>query len=79
MRVSISTVLPALLKFASARIYGLAAPSQVAIGSQFQVKLLTQNYIQRVEDVSVAFGFAPEIHPESLGLYASSSYLGPGQ
>ena len=70
-----------LLSVASARIYGIAAPSQVAAGSTVKLEILTQDFIQSIQDVAIAFGIQGASHPapDSLGTYLSSRYLGPGQ
>lgn len=77
MQLSLAALAP-LLATASARIVGIAVPETVAPGSTVVAKIVTQNYIQAVYDVAVAFGFAPgEGFPESLGQVIGSSYIGP--
>ncbi|EGR48812.1 hypothetical protein MKX07_000006 [Trichoderma sp. CBMAI-0711] len=67
-----------LLAVASARIAGIAVPETVAPGSTIKGLILTENYIQTVYDVAVAWGFAHgEGYPQSLGQVLDSSYLGP--
>ena len=62
----------------SARIYGISAPSTIEPGTPFTVSLLTQDYIQSVYDVAVAFGVASgQGYPDSLGTVFASEYLGP--
>ena len=67
--------------FASARISGIAVPSTIAPGSNFRVTILTQDYIQSIQDVAIAFGLAPNaaIANSSLGTLLNSKYLGPGK
>lgn len=63
---------------ASARLVGIAAPATIAPSQPFELHLLTENYIQSVADVSIAWGFslAPG-YPLTLGSFTNSSYLGP--
>ncbi|KAF2186285.1 hypothetical protein K469DRAFT_540081, partial [Zopfia rhizophila CBS 207.26] len=62
----------------SARIAGLAAPATLAPNSPYTLTVITENYIQRVYDVSVAWGYvAAPGFPQSLGRDVGSSYLGP--
>ncbi|OAG02346.1 uncharacterized protein CC84DRAFT_1009733 [Paraphaeosphaeria sporulosa] len=72
----LTTALSAALT--TARLTGLAAPSTLAPSSPFNLTLITENYIQSVADVSIAWGFslAPG-YPLTLGSFTSSSYLGP--
>lgn len=80
-----STVAAALsaTSLASARIVGIAAPSTIAPNSTFPLTLLTENYIQSVADIAVAYGFtlptasSPTGYNYTVGQYAKSSYLGP--
>jgi hypothetical protein len=71
------------LPLASARIIGLAAPSTLTPNTTFSLTLLTENYIQSVADVAVAWGFQtptannPTGYPLTLGSFTNSSYLGP--
>lgn len=70
----------ATASFASARLVGLAAPSTLAPSQPFTLTLITENYIQAVADVSVAWGYAPAPgFPQSLGSFTNSSYLGPSK
>ena len=71
-------ILPALLGATTARIVGLAAPSKLAPGSDFQITLITEDYVQSVFDVSAAFGLSPIVFPGTLGTYISSFYIGEG-
>lgn len=68
------------LSAASARIIGIEAPSVLAPNSTFNLTLLTENYIQSVADISVAWGYslAPG-YPATLGSFVQSSYLGPNK
>lgn len=63
---------------ASARIIGIAAPSVLCPNETFTLTLLTENYIQSVADISVAWGYslAPG-YPTTLGSFVQSAYLGP--
>lgn len=72
----ISTLATASL--AAARLTGLAAPSTLAPSQPFTLTLLTENYIQSVADISIAWGYslAPG-YPLTVGSFPSSSYLGP--
>ncbi|OAL04595.1 hypothetical protein IQ06DRAFT_290651 [Phaeosphaeriaceae sp. SRC1lsM3a] len=80
-----STLLTALTSssLASARIIGLAAPATLTPNASFTLTLLTENYIQSVADVAVAWGFQtptennPTGFPYTLGSFANSAYLGP--
>jgi len=70
----------ALLSLASARIIGIAVPDTIAPGSGFNAIIETENYIQSVYDVAIAFGVAPgNGFPDSLGTVMDSFYLGPGE
>ena len=71
-------ILPALVSTAAARIAGVAAPSQIAAGSDVQITIITENYIQSVLDVSAAFGLSQTVSPDTLGNYLTSFYIGPG-
>ena len=68
------------LSAASARIIGIEVPSTLAPNSTFNLTLLTQNYIQSVADISVAWGYAlAPGYPTTLGAFTQSSYLGPSK
>ena len=61
-----------------AEIVGIEAPSTIAPGVPFTVTLVTEDFIQSIYDVAVAFGIAPSPGvPESLGAVFASEYLGP--
>ena len=65
---------------ASARIIGIAAPETIKAGEAFTAKILTENYIQSVADVAIAFGVAPNAgYPGALGNLAGEFFLGPGE
>lgn len=71
----------ALLGAASARIVGIAAPSQIAPGVAFPITIITEDYIQTVTDIAAAFGLAQPVTADqcSLGTYLSTTTLGPGK
>ncbi|KAF9690628.1 hypothetical protein EKO04_011279 [Ascochyta lentis] len=74
---SLATALTTL-SAASARIVGIEAPSTLAPNSKFNLTLLTGSYVQSVDDISVAWGYAiAPGYPASLGAFSQSSYLGP--
>ncbi|KAF6826312.1 hypothetical protein CMUS01_09496 [Colletotrichum musicola] len=68
-----------LFALASARIYGIALPETVKAGDQVNTIIETQNYIQSVQDIAIAFGIAPEASafPGTLQNVMGSFYLGP--
>ncbi|KAF2418258.1 hypothetical protein EJ08DRAFT_739190 [Tothia fuscella] len=71
-----------LLTLASARIIGIAVPDTIKPGDGFNAIIETENYIQSVYDVSIAFGVSPgNGFPPALGnlLEPGSYYLGPEQ
>lgn len=78
MRLASLAAALASLTTSSARIIGIQAPSTLAPNTTFTLTLLTENYIQAVSDISVAWGYslAPG-YPASLGSFTQSSYLGP--
>ncbi|OAL45894.1 hypothetical protein IQ07DRAFT_206793 [Pyrenochaeta sp. DS3sAY3a] len=85
MRFShLATALP-LFTLTSARIVGIASPSTLAPNSTFTLTLLTENYIQSVADIAVAWGFQlptpsnPTGYPYTLGSFSDSTYLGPNK
>lgn len=70
-----------LFAMANARIYGIALPETVKAGDEVQAIIETENYIQTVADIAIAFGIAPEAsaYPGTLGQNVLGSfYLGPG-
>ncbi|KAI8292845.1 hypothetical protein K4K56_005798 [Colletotrichum sp. SAR 10_98] len=68
-----------LFALANARIYGIAFPETVKAGDQVNAVIETENYIQSVQDVAIAFGIAPEAsaYPGTLSTVIGSFYLGP--
>ncbi|KAG8407597.1 hypothetical protein J3458_020348 [Metarhizium acridum] len=79
MRASIA-VAASLLALAHARITGISVPETIKPGDTINATIVSENYIQAVYDVAIAFGYAPgHGTPESLGLVAGSMYLGPGE
>ena len=78
-------LLATLVAAASARLVAISAPAALAPNTSFTFNLTTQNYIQSVADLSVAWGFQlpsvdqPTGWPHSVGCFASSAYLGPGR
>lgn len=71
--------LSTLLSLASARIIGIAVPKTIHPGDGFNAVIITENYIQSVSDVAIAFGVAPGAgYPGTLGTTLQSYYLGPG-
>ena len=78
----LTTTLAALLSttaLTSARIVGIASPATLVPSQPFTLTLLTENYIQRVSDISVAWGFDPIGRAYTIGSSSSSAYLGPTQ
>lgn len=47
---------------ASARIIGINVPTQLVPGQTFNATILTENYIQSIKDVAIAFGIAPTMY-----------------
>jgi hypothetical protein len=79
MKLSLAAAATALIAAAEARIYGIAVPDVIKPGEGFNAIILTENYIQRVYDVAIAFGYKPAgAFPDSLGTVLDSFYLGPG-
>ncbi|KAL6704689.1 hypothetical protein ACN47E_007971 [Coniothyrium glycines] len=82
MRFSTLAATLTSVSLASARIIGIAAPSTLAPNTTFPLTLLTENYIQTVADIAVAYGFQlptdtyPTGFPFTLGSFTASSYLG---
>jgi len=62
---------------ASARIGGIAAPTQLAPNQPFQITILTENYIQSVADIAVSWGYMPVGQSYTVGSWPSSAHLGP--
>lgn len=79
MKLSLATA-TAILSVASARIIGIAVPETIRPGAGFNAVIMTENYIQSVYDVAIAFGYAPGSgFPGALGSTLGSYYLGPEQ
>jgi hypothetical protein len=78
MRVSTLTTSLKAASLASAVITGITAPSTLAPNSIFFLTLISENYIQSVADIAVAWGsdLAPA-HPGALGPYSDSAYVSP--
>ncbi|KAF1955061.1 hypothetical protein CC80DRAFT_493403 [Byssothecium circinans] len=75
-----SAFLPALLApLSTAILTGISVPATLAPSAPYTITLLSENYIQAVADVAVAWGYATpaSAYPRTLGGYTSSSYLGP--
>jgi len=80
MKLSIAAAATALLAAAEARLVGIAIPDVIRPGEGFNAIILTENYIQSVYDVAIAFGYKPAgAFPDSLGTVLDSFYLGPGR
>jgi hypothetical protein len=80
MRFTPLIALTTLLTTAQARINGIAVPSTIKPGEEFEAIILSSNYIQRVYDVAIAFGYSPgDGYPDTLGTVLDSFYLGPGK
>jgi hypothetical protein len=78
MRASTLLTTLATTTLTTARLTGLAAPATLAPSQPFTLTLLTENYIQSVADVSIAWGYAlAPGYPLTLGSLTSSAYLGP--
>jgi hypothetical protein len=61
----------------AARIVGLAGPEVISPNANITVSLITENYIQSVADISVAFSLSPAVYRGYLGpLLLGSFYLG---
>lgn len=66
-----------LASVAHARIVGFGVPETIKAGDTFDAIILSENYIQSVTDVVIAFGYSPGVAPaESLGNFISASDLG---
>lgn len=80
-----STIASALAtaSLATARIVGLSTPATLTPNTTFPITLLSENYIQSVSEIAVAWGFQvptnanPQGYPYTLGSFTGSSYLGP--
>jgi hypothetical protein len=77
-----ATLLSALsaLSLTTARLVGISAPSTIAPSQNYTLTLITENYIQAVADVAIAWGYStPPGFPGSLGFFTGSAYLGPSK
>ncbi|KAM0713324.1 hypothetical protein Q7P35_000776 [Cladosporium inversicolor] len=76
---TLTSLLTLLAATTTARITGFSAPSTIVPGAPIQIHLRAENYIQRVQDVAVAFGITPteQKHPRSLGTFVGEKFLGP--
>ena len=77
MIVPLTLTALSLLSVASARIIGIAAPSTIAPNSKFSITILTENYIQSVDDISAVFGLTQRPGLGYIGNVLTSTYLGP--
>ncbi|KAL1635642.1 hypothetical protein SLS56_001695 [Neofusicoccum ribis] len=80
MRTStlLTTLAATLPSLTTARLVGLRVPATIAPGATFTATIISENYIQSVYDVAVAFGTSPApSHPEWLSTVLASDYLGP--
>ncbi len=70
-----------LLPSTLARISGFALPRTIAPGASFPITIITENYIQSVADVAMAFGIASASAAENgtLGRMLESEVLVPGK
>lgn len=66
------------LTLASARIVGISVPTTINPNNTFPLTLITEGYIQAVDDIAVTWGFdhAPG-YPGTIGASRASAYLGP--
>lgn len=66
---------------ATARINGFSAPSTVVPGAPIAISIHTENYIQSVQDVAIAFGITPveSYYPQTLGTLMGEKFLGPSK
>ncbi|RSL72244.1 hypothetical protein CEP54_000847 [Fusarium duplospermum] len=80
MRFSIALAATSLLALTEARIVGISVPKTIKPGEDFEAIIISENYIQSVYDVAIAFGYSPgKGFPGSLGQVADSFYLGPDE
>jgi hypothetical protein len=62
----------------TARLTGISAPSTISNSKGYTLNLITENYIQSVADIAVAWGYAPRPgFPGTIGSSTGSAYLGP--
>lgn len=79
MRFSLAAAAAALAATAQARISGISVPETIKPGDTVDLKIISENYIQRVDDVAIAYGWATaNAYPGTLTNLLDSFYLGPG-
>lgn len=80
MRFTIAAVAATLAATAQARIAGIAVPDTIKAGDKVDLHILSEGYIQTVDDVAVAFGYADnDNYPDTINTLLGSFYLGPGK
>lgn len=80
MHFSLALAATSLLALAEGRIVGISVPETIKPGDDFKAVIITENYVQSVADVAIAFGYTPDKgFPGTLGRLADSFYLGPGK
>lgn len=76
---SIFAATASLVAVTQARVSGVGIPSTIKPGDDFDLIILTENYIQRVTDVAIAIGYEEGSQPlggGSLGIFFNSYGLG---
>jgi len=72
-----------LLTPIQARISGISLPTTITPNTNIAITLITEDYIQFVQDVAIAFGIAPAggAHDGELGTFwaGQSKMIGPGE
>ena len=63
----LTTSLTLFTPFTTARISGIALPHTITTSSPIPITILTQNYIQTIEDIAIAFGIATRPENQSMG------------
>ncbi|CAH0023549.1 unnamed protein product [Clonostachys rhizophaga] len=80
MRFSLAAAAAALAATAQARISGISVPETIKPGDTVDLKIISENYIQRVDDVAIAYGYATtNAYPGTLTNLLGSFYLGPDE
>ncbi|KAF4472719.1 secreted NIS1 [Fusarium albosuccineum] len=80
MRFSVAAVATTLLALTEARIVGIKVPKTIKPGDEFEAVIISENYIQSVYDVAIAFGYVNgKGYPGTLGPVADSFYIGPDE
>ncbi|KAF2761452.1 hypothetical protein EJ05DRAFT_473950 [Pseudovirgaria hyperparasitica] len=80
MRASILAAVASMTCLASARIVGFAVPKTIATNSPFDITVISENYIQSAQEISIAYGVTSgpvTPYPGTLGRLVGSAYLGP--